>query len=241
MQLVGRDADLAVLEGLASGITARGEAVELRGQPGVGKSAVLAELDRRLAGARWRVLRSEGVPTEQRLPLAGLHKLLRPVLGRATGLRGPQRDALETAFGLRLGDVDFFRVAIATVDLLSEVATEAPLAVLVDDAHWLDRASAEVLAFVARRVMPDPVLVVISARPFPGDPFEAAGLPVRDLEPLDEASARALLDRVAPDLPPALREHVLGAAAGNPLALLELPRTAQTIPTPRAGSDPVTL
>jgi DNA-binding CsgD family transcriptional regulator/tetratricopeptide (TPR) repeat protein len=241
MQLVGRDADLATLHGLAEGIAGQGRAVEVRGDPGVGKTALVAELERRLAGARWRVLRAEGVPTEQQLPLAGLHELLRPVLGRAADLREPQRHALETAFGLRVGDVDFFRVALAALDLLSRVATDAPVAVLVDDAHWLDRASAEVLAFVARRIAPEPVLLAVSTRPFPDDPFEEAGLPVLDLGPLDEDSARTLLDRVAPQLAPALREHVLGAAAGNPLALLELPRTPQRIPTARTGSEPVTL
>ena len=241
MHLVGRTADLAMLDALASKITVEGAAIELRGDPGVGKSAVLAELDRRLAGARWQVLRSEGVLTEQRLPLAGLHKLLRPVLRRITDLPKPQRDALETAFGLRAGDVDFFRVALATLELLSQVAAEAPLAVLMDDAHWLDRASADVLAFVARRIGPDPVLLAISTRPFSDDPFVAAGLAVVDVAPLDEASARMLLDGVAPRLAPALREHVIGAAAGNPLALMELPRTLRSMPTPRAGSPHFTL
>ena len=241
MELVGRDCDLAELRDLAAAIEQEGRAVEVRGDPGVGKSAVLLELRGRLTADGWRVFRSEGVPTEHRLPLAGLHKLLRPVLPRTDELHAPQRDALETAFGLREGNVDFFRIALASLELLSRVAADGPLAVLVDDAHWLDRASAEVLAFVARRLSTDPVFLVISARPFPNDPFEAAGLPVFLLRPLDDASARLLLERAAPHLSPPLRDEVLAVAAGNPLALLELPRTVRGILTARAARAPVTL
>src|SRR6185312_5568190 len=189
MALVGRESELAALEAMVSGVEERGHAFVVRGESGVGKSALLAELDRRVTGAGWRVLRTEGVPTEQRLPLAGLQKLLRPVLGEGDRLRPAQREALETAFGLRDGDAEIFRIAVAAAELVSLVAGNRPLAVLVDDGHWLDRASAEVLAFVGRRIAPEPVLLLVGCRPFANDPFAEAALAELVLQPLGRDSA----------------------------------------------------
>jgi len=234
MALVGREPELAALEGMVTGVEERGRAFVVRGESGVGKSALLAELDRRVTGAGWRVLRTEGVPTEQRLPLAGLQKLLRPVLGEGDRLRPAQREALETAFGLRDGDAEIFRIAVAAAELVSLVAGNRPLAVLVDDGHWLDRASAEVLAFVGRRIAPEPVLLLVGCRPFANDPFAEAALAELVLQPLGRDSAAELLDSVAPGLDPLQRRRVLDTAAGNPLALLELPEVLGSIPP--AGS-----
>ncbi|NYJ06397.1 DNA-binding CsgD family transcriptional regulator/tetratricopeptide (TPR) repeat protein [Geodermatophilus daqingensis] len=229
MDLVGRESDLATLDGLVSDIGSGGRAVVLRGDPGVGKSALLAELDRRVTAAGWRVLRSEGVLTEQRLPLAGLEKLIRPVLRHSERLRPPQREVLETAFGLREGDAEFFRIALAALDLLCDLAADRPLAVLVDDGHWLDRASAEVLSFIGRRIAPEPILCVVCTRPAPESPFAEAGLPEVAVGPLGSDSAAELLDAAAPDLDPARRRRVLEAAQGNPLALLELPQALRDL------------
>ena len=169
------------------------------------------------------MLRTDGTPAERLLPLAGLHKLLRPVRGEIADLRTGRREALEAAFGSPEAASDVFRVSLAFLDLLSALAATAPVAVLVDDLHWLDRSSAAVLAFTARRLESDPVLLLAASRGVEDDPLSDAGVPDLALGPLDAPASAALLDRTSPALAGGTRSAVLAAAAGNPLGLLELP------------------
>ena len=151
----------------------RGGALVVRGEAGVGKSALLEYVAGAAAGMR--VVRAVGVESEMELAFAGLHQLCAPLLGRLEDLPGPQRDALGVAFGLRAGGApDRFLVALAVLTLLSEAAEDRPLLCVVDDAQWLERASAQVLAFAARRLLAEPVGLVFAARE-PGEEF--AGLP----------------------------------------------------------------
>jgi hypothetical protein len=160
----------------------------------VGKTALLRYLVDRASG--YRVVRVVGVQSEMELAFAGLHQMLTPMLDRLEHLPGPQREALRTAFGANAGSPpDRFFVALAVLSLLSEVAEEQPLLCVVDDEQWLDRASAQVLAFVARRLGAESVGLVIAARQASA---ELAGLPELVVEGLDEADARALLDSAVP-------------------------------------------
>ena len=175
--LLGRRRELGALR-LALAAAPDGFALVLRGDPGVGKSVLLEHVAQQAAVAGWQVLRTDGTPTERRLPLAGLHKLLRPVLGELAALPRPRREILEHAFGGTAGAaVDVFGVALACLDLLAAVSAQGPVVVLVDDAHWLDPSSVEVLAFVARRLSPDPVLLLAATRSTGGDCSPSPGSP----------------------------------------------------------------
>jgi hypothetical protein len=138
-----------------------------------------------------------------------------------------QRDALDAAFGLT-GEVapEHYRIAMASLDLIAEVASDAPLLLVVEDAHWLDPPTAEVLAFVARRIESDPVVLLAAVRDGYSSALADAGLPERRLAGLDDTTAAALLDAAAPGLALTARNRVLREAAGNPLALVELPAVA---------------
>src|SRR5262249_11419931 len=160
-----------------------------RGGAGVGKPALLEYLLERASG--YSIARAAGVQSEMELAFAGLHQLCAPLLDRLDRLPGPQRDALATAFGLRSGAApDRFRVGRAVLGLLSEAADVRPVVCAVDDAHWLDRASAQALGFVARRLQAESVVLVVTTRQ-PGEDF--AGLPELVIEGLPDAEARALL------------------------------------------------
>jgi DNA-binding CsgD family transcriptional regulator len=187
----------------------------------VGKTALLEYLGEQAAGCR--VASAAGVESEMELVYAGLHQLLTPMLDLLDGLPGPQAEALATAFGLSGGSApDRFLVGLATLSLLAEVAAEHPLVCLVDDAQWLDQASAQVLGFVARRLGAESVALAFAARA-PSD--ELVGLPELVVEGLPEADARALLEaEVSGRLDPRVRDRMLAEARGNPLALVELPR-----------------
>jgi DNA-binding CsgD family transcriptional regulator len=223
--LLGRVAEIEILDGLVQGLPECGGALVVRGEAGIGKSALL-DVARRTAAARgFSVLETGGVQSEAHLAFAGLHQLLRPALGRLDRLPVRQREAVEAAFGL--GDsaaADTFLIALGTLDLLAEMAADAPLLLIVEDAQWLDTATCDVLAFVARRVELEPIVILFAVR----DGFDRrvgdAGLQDVRLAGLDEDSAAALLDVTAPDLAPDLRRRVLVEAAGNPLGLVELPR-----------------
>jgi hypothetical protein len=171
-----------------------------------------------------RVLTTTGVQSETTLPFAGLHQLLRPILGEVGELPSRQRDALLAAFGMTdRAAPDLFLIALAALELLAGVAARSPLLLIAEDAHWLDRSTADVLAFVARRLESEPMVLLAAVREgFESDLVEA-GLPELRLEGLDEASSGALLDAWAPDLAGTVRERLLEEAAGNPLALVELP------------------
>jgi DNA-binding CsgD family transcriptional regulator len=220
--LVGRRRELDVLDGLVAAVrSGESRALVVRGEPGVGKTALLEYVVERASG--YIVARAAGVQSEMELAFAGLHQLLTPMLDRLEHLPAPQRDALCTAFGLRPGPApDRFLVGLAVLSLLSDAAEEQPLICLVDDEQWLDRASTQVLAFVARRLHAESVALVFAAR---GASDDLAGLPELVVEGLPEMEARALLDSVltAP-LDVRVRDQIVTETRGNPLALLELLR-----------------
>ncbi|MER7760663.1 AAA family ATPase [Streptomyces sp. NPDC097619] len=223
--LIGRQHETRRLEALLDGARhGKGGALVLRGEPGIGKSALLEQLERRSGG--FLVLGASGAEFEMELPFAALHQLLAPVAARSAALPGPHRAALEVAFGLAAGTPDPFLVGVGALGLLAEIAGERPLLCVVDDAQWLDRASAQALAFLARRVTAEPVVLVFAARETGGGP-ELAGLPTHHLQGLGETEARTLLGAaVGAPLDERVRERILAEARGNPLALVELPRTA---------------
>ena len=221
VRLYGRDRELDVLSSLVDHAGEGGGAVVVRGEAGIGKSSLVADTAKRAAARGMRTLAIAGAQSEAHLPFAGLHQ---PLLGQLDVLPSPQRAALEAAFGLSdTAAPDLFLIALATLNLLAGAAQPAPLLLIADDAHWLDRPTCDVLAFVARRVHFEPVVLVLAVRDGIDNPFEAAGLPELVIGPLDDASAGALLDAFAPGLSPAVRDPLLQAAAGNPLALVELP------------------
>ncbi len=220
--LLGRQRERQALDGLIEDLrSGRGWALVVRGEAGVGKSALLEYAAG--AAADMRVARAAGVESEMELAFAGLHQLCAPLLDHLEGLPAPQRDALGIAFGLRGGGVpDRFLVGLAVLTLLSEAAGERPLLCLADDAQWLDRTSAQVLAFVARRLLADPVGLLFAARD-PGE--ELGGLADLEVRGLPDEEARGLLRSVVRvRLDEQVRDRIVAETRGNPLALLELPR-----------------
>ena len=221
LELVGRAEEMAVLSSLLERTPDQGGAVVLRGEAGAGKTALLR---RAIASADgFNVLRSAGIESEMELAFAALHQLCLPLLGRLDRLPGPQRDALETAFGLSVGAVpDRFLVGLAALGLLSCTAGARPLLCVVDDAQWLDRESAQALAFVGRRVQAEPIVLLFATRE--ADP-NFTGLHELPIEGLPAPDARKLLASVVRGpLDPEVRERIIAETRGNPLALLELPR-----------------
>ncbi len=223
-ELVGRGEELAALDGaLAAARAGRSRVLVLRGEAGIGKTALLDHVAARATGCR--VARTAGVESEQELPYAGLQRLCVPFLGRLEHLPAPQLAALGTAFGLTAGDPpDRFLVGLAVLTLLGEVAEDRPLVCLVDDAHWLDRVSAQVVAFVARRLLAEPIALVVAVRE-PAEQLDLAGLPELAVRGLEGAAAGALLDSVLKGpLDGRVRDRIIAETHGNPLALVELPR-----------------
>ena len=191
------------------------------GEPGVGKTALVESAIGSASG--FRVMRAVGVESEMELAFAALQQLCAPMLDRLDRLPAPQQDALGVAFGLRAGDApDRFLVGLAVLSLLAEVAEEQPLVCVVDDAQWLDRASAQALVFVARRLLAESVALVLVTRD-PSDELE--GFPKLVVEGLRDGDARALLgSALRVPLDERVRERIVAETRGNPLALLELPR-----------------
>jgi DNA-binding CsgD family transcriptional regulator len=225
--LLGRAQEQSLLTSLLDVVGERGQALVLRGEPGIGKSRLLSVAAQTARDRGMTVLTATGVQSEAHLPFAGLHQLLRPVRERAVGLPPVQRDALEAAFGLtREVAPEHYRIAMASLDLVSDIASDAPLLLVVEDAHWLDVPTAGVLAFVARRIESDPVVLLAATRDGYPSALADAGLPEHRLAALDDTTAAALLDAAAPGLSVIARNRVLREAAGNPLALLELPAVA---------------
>src|SRR5229473_7723250 len=196
-------------------------ALVLRGEPGVGKTALLEYAIESAAG--FRIVRAGGVESEMELAFAALHQLCLPLLDRIERLPGPQRDALGVAFGLRAGQApDRFLVGLAVLNLLSEAAGEQPLLCVVDDAQWLDKASAQALAFAARRLLAEPVALIFAAREPAG---EFTGLPEQLVRVLGDTDARALLGEfLRLPLDERVCDRIVAETRGNPLALVELPR-----------------
>jgi len=230
-QLLGRLREREVLGRLLTAARGGdGGVLVVHGEPGVGKTALLEWTVEE--GGQFRVLRTVGVEGEMEFPFAALQQLCSPILDRSERLADPQRDALGVAFGLRAGQPpNPFLVGLAALGLLSEASEERPLLCVVDDAQWLDRASARALAFVARRLLAEKIAFVFAARELSD---ALAGLPELRVEPLGRRDARTLLESV---LPAPLDERVLDRIVletrGNPLALLELPRGLT--PTQLAG------
>ncbi|MDQ4048523.1 MAG: AAA family ATPase, partial [Actinomycetota bacterium] len=218
----GRASECALLDELIGAVRrGKSRSLVLRGEAGIGKTALLEYLIE--SAPDLRVARATGVESEMELAFASLHQLCAPLLDRRTRLPGPQRQALEVVFGLSAGTApDRFLVGLAVLSLLSEVADERPLLCVVDDAQWLDQASALTLAFVARRLLAEPVGIVFAARE-PGE--ELQHLPELEVHGLGEADARALLASAVPFVLDAqVRDRIIAETRGNPLALLELPR-----------------
>ena len=239
--LLGRDAEIELLASLLDGIEESGGALVLSGEPGIGKSRLLAVAAGFARERGFTVLSTTGVQSEAHLAFAGLHQLLRPLRFRAADLPAAQRAVLDAAFGLGQEPApERFRIAMAVLDLLCEVATDAPLLVLAEDAQWLDRPTTEVLAFVARRLQSDPVLLLAAVREGYPSLLVDAGLPQHRLGGLGPAEAMTLLDASAQQLSPVIRDRLLSEAAGNPLALTELPITAAQLEPIAPGSLPLT-
>jgi DNA-binding CsgD family transcriptional regulator len=222
--LLGRASECALLDGLIGDVR-RGESrsLVLRGEAGIGKTALLQYLVE--AAPDLKVVRAVGVESEMELPYASLHQLCGPMLDRLPGLPAPQRQALEIVFGLSAGTgaaPDRFLGGLAVLSLFSELAEERPLLCVVDDAQWLDQASALTLAFVARRLLAEPVGLVFAAR----EPGEAlAHVPELWVQGLRNGDARTLLSSaVRFRLDERVGDRIVAETGGNPLALLELPR-----------------
>ncbi|MEV7776025.1 AAA family ATPase [Kitasatospora sp. NPDC086791] len=239
--LYGREREQAALDGLLGAARAgRSGVLLLHGEAGIGKTALLDDAVAR-AGEAFRVIRVAGVEYEAELPYAGLSMLLAPGLDRLDALPGPQRRALEAAFGLADdGDspggsgespeptgrpADRLLVGLATLALLAELASEQPLLCVLDDVQWLDRASLDALLLAARRLQAEGVALVLASRTDTGvSPQRRLGLPELEVTALAAAdAARLLARRTGPDLPVPVRDRLLAEAAGNPLALTELP------------------
>ncbi|MBC6456399.1 LuxR family transcriptional regulator [Actinomadura sp. HBU206391] len=222
--LYGRDAELSAIEDLLAGAReGKSGALLVRGEAGIGKTALLDHAEAVATGLR--VIRGAGVESEAELPFAALHLLLRPVLDRVGALPGVQATALRAALGLvpAADSGDWFLVGLAVLSLLSDLAEDRPVLCLIDDAQGLDRASAGALLFAARRLDAEGVVMVFAARDGERG-FAAHGLPELRLDGLDARAAAGLLGEYGEDLGPDVRRRVLSEAAGNPLGLIELPK-----------------
>ncbi|MBY8876132.1 ATP-binding protein [Actinacidiphila acidipaludis] len=239
--MIGRDEELRTVRGLLTDAAAgRGSALLIHGTAGVGKSAVLRTAGAEAAGRGFRVLRASGVETEQWLPFAALQQLLQSTVPGIRTLPAPLRLALDDVFRPAEGEPAIFRIGLAVLELLADAADRRPVLVLVDDVQWIDSSSRDVLRFVSRRTRHLPILVLAAGRTHSFDSFSLSAHPDLRLEPLGEQAATRLLDAGAPELSPAVRSFVLEHAAGNPLALVELPKSVRGVPA-QADNLPLTL
>lgn len=232
--LIGRDAECALVDAIISRLPEAGGALLVRGEAGIGKSALLERGRVSAVAAGAQALITVGVESETELTFAGLHQLLLPIFGLNSRLPVPLGRALDAVFGVAdEATPDLYRVAMAALYLLTVAAESAPLVVVVDDAHWIDRASARVIAFIARRLDNESIALLAAARTGYPTPLDEASLPVLELERLSPVAASQLVDLRSPGLHPIVRARVLAEAAGNPLAIVEL---ARAIPTESAAS-----
>jgi DNA-binding CsgD family transcriptional regulator len=227
--LYGREHELDVLATLVRRLAeGAGGALVVRGEAGIGKSSLLTVAAGLAGRAGAQVLTATGVQAETRLPFAGLHQLLRPVLPLAERLPPRLRSALLSAFGLADAEsAGPFLIGLAALELVSDAAASTPVLLMADDAQWLDEPSGAVLGFVARRLATEPAALLIAVRDGLASPFDDAGLPGLPLTGLAEPAAAALLEARAPGLDLAHRDRLLSEAAGNPLALVELPKSVR--------------
>jgi DNA-binding CsgD family transcriptional regulator len=223
-RLFGREGEMRALEDRLDGAHARGGALLIRGEAGVGKSSVLAAAKSAASARGMSVLTAAGVRSETNLPFTGLVDLVRPILDGIGHLAGPQQNALRAAFGLSEAPAaDLFLIALGALELLAEFASNSPLLVVVDDFQWLDQSSANVIAFIARRLQSEPIVLLLTSREVPEILLDDV-VPDLHLGGLDRDAATALLRARHPGLPHAIRDRVLNESAGNPLALVELPK-----------------
>jgi predicted ATPase len=235
--LVGRDSErAAVVALLDQARVGRGAGLVLRGLPGVGKSALIDDAVSMAEGLL--VLRTSGIESESPLAFAALQRLLRPAMVLVDRIPRRQATALRAAFGEMEGDGDRFLVFLAALSLFAEAAEAAPILAVIDDAQWLDQASAAALLFVARRLQAEPVALLFAAREGGVLGFDSAGLPSVAVGDLDAAAAAALLrELVGGPIPPAVLERLMAGTAGNPLALVEL--TSALSPEQLTGQTPL--
>jgi DNA-binding CsgD family transcriptional regulator len=223
--LVGRHQEQSVLdEMLATARTGRASVLALVGEPGIGKSALVAYAEEQSGGMR--VLRARGMQTEAAIPFASLSELLRPALDSLGRIPAPQARALEGALALRPArSEDRFAIGAATLSLLAAYANEAPLLVTIDDAHWLDGSSANAVGFAARRLIDDPVAIVLAVREGESSLLDGTDLPRLQLAGLDRRAVSEFLRRrarVDAEMAEARVDRLYAETRGNPLALLEL-------------------
>jgi predicted ATPase len=225
--LLGRKAELARLQHALERVSEGGSAFLITGEPGIGKTVLLTEAQRRAKELGMQVLRTTGATSESHLPYAGLHRLLRALLASNDHHNEAQRAVVMSALGLNgQQPPEAFRTALAALDLLVDAAAGKPLLIVAEDAHWLDRPTWDVLTFIGRRLEDDPVVLLASSRDGPDEQdilAAAMDLDRLQLVGLTDADAAKLLDDRAPELAPAVRARVLREAAGNPLAIVELP------------------
>jgi predicted ATPase len=221
--LVGRGRELELIDRFLAGARSGGEALVLRGEPGVGKTALLSTAAVSASKAGFRVLRAGGVEFEVDMPFSALHQALDPLHADFEQLNPAHREALRVALGFGEGAApDRLLVSNATLSLLRHASASQPLLLIVDDLPWLDRASASVLGFVARRLAGSRIGFLAATRSGEESFFGRTGLPGHELRPLDDDAAAALVEAHFPTLAIRLRRRVLAEARGNPLALLEL-------------------
>jgi DNA-binding CsgD family transcriptional regulator len=235
--LFGRDAERAAIGALLDAARdSRSGALVVRGEPGIGKSALLE--DTRDRANDMHVLSARGVESESELPFAALHQLLRPALDKVERLPPPQAAALRVALGLEDAPADQrFLVFAACLSLLSELADRRPVLCLVDDAHWLDTASADGFLFVARRLEAEGIVMLFAAREGDIRAFDAGDIPSLMLEGLDADAAETLLSRVSGRTAATVRDRLIAQARGNALALVELPSALNEAQL--AGDEPM--
>ena len=227
MVLVGREDELAKLQALLDDVGAGGASLVIHGDPGIGKSALVDEFDRLARARSVNVVRTVGVPAEQGIAFAGLHRLLRPYLARTDRLPEPQRKTLDAAFGRSGANAnDLFLVALAALELLADATEGSPLLIVAEDAHSLDPDTVQALGFIGRRIELDPILLLITSRDLRAVPSAIADLPSLHLDSLNTAESARLINLVTPSISESARARVLEASAGNPLALMEFARAA---------------
>lgn len=221
--LFGRENETAFLHDRIDGLSRQGGAVLVHGEPGIGKTALLGEAARHGTQGRHRVLTTVGVESETLLPFSGLHQLIFPFRSLIGDLPNNERGALQAALGITDAPVhDVFLVALAALNLLARAAADTPLLLVVDDVHWLDGASAEVLSFLSRRLESEPILLMAAMRDGYPSHLTRADIPGLAVGPLSAEASALLLDERAPGLARVARQQLLKEAAGNPLALTEL-------------------